>query len=120
MALNRFQQQGSYNLGNLGTNYGAKLEFVWPQTGLYTCSFTVTPGDQFNLQGVDPGTYSWSFGNYQPEDPTLLQTVQTIVGTSMPPLVFGRRAIAKTGVVGSFAPWQRILQWNGPGNPLTG
>ena len=51
MALNRFQQQGSYNLGNLGTNYGAKLEFVWPQTGLYTCSLLSRPGTSSTCRG---------------------------------------------------------------------
>lgn len=115
-----YRPQYAYNLGNLGSNYGDKLEFLWNEAGTYNAAFQVVLGSAFNLQGVDPGWYNWIFMNGDPSDPTLVQTVQIIFANSMPPVFWGRRALAKTGVVGTFSAWSKILQWNGAGLPLTG
>ena len=118
--MSLFRPQAIYNLGDLGPNYYDKFTFIWPTPGLYKATFTVVAGDAYNLQGVPAGTYNWTFMNGDPTAPSLYQTVQIILGNSMPPVFFGRRAVALTGIIGTMSPWQKILQWNGPGNPLTG
>lgn len=110
----------SYSFGNLGSAYGDRLDLAYPDAGYYSATIDVVLGDLYNLQGVPPGSYNWNASYVRPSDPTLLQTLQFLIPNAMPPMIYGRRMIGKNGILATWPPWFLFLQWNGPGNPLTG